>query len=99
MSNQNYYMINKDSNICENITIWDGNPDTWTPPSNYLMLAQAITQTKVWLLNADNTDYVLTESVGDGDIGFTWDGKYLETCYPKPPTPLPPVQADGIPSV
>lgn len=92
-------MVNKDSNICENITVWDGNPDTWTPPSNYLMLVQATTLTKIWALNADNTDYVLIDSIGDADIGFTWNGTYLETNYPKPPAPLPPVQADGIPSV
>ena len=74
MTIQNYCMVNTETNICDNICVWDGNPDTWTPPSNYLMLVQATTLTKIWVLNVENTEYVLIDSVGDADIGFTWNG-------------------------
>lgn len=81
-------MVDKNSNICENICLWDGNPETWTPPANYLMLIQATTPTKIWGLNADKTDYILVDSIGDGDIGWTWDGTYLTTNLPKPALPV-----------
>jgi len=84
MAAENYCMVDKDSNICENICVWDGNPDTWTPPSNYLMLAKATTLTKTWVLNADSTEYILVNSIGDGDTGWTWDGTYLTTNLPQP---------------
>jgi hypothetical protein len=38
----------------------------------------------VWEPNADNTDYVLTEQIGQGQIGFTWDKSVLTTNEPKP---------------
>lgn len=87
MTTQNYCMINKDKNICENIVVWDGNHDTWTPPLNCLMLVQDTTLTKIWNLNSDKTAYVLTNSVGHGDIGWTWDGTYLTTNEPQPEPP------------
>ena len=82
-------MVNSD-NICDNICVWDGDPNTWTPPENYLMLVQATTPTKVWVLNEAKTEYVLTDSIGDGGIGFTWDGTYLTTNEPQPSPPPPP---------
>lgn len=87
MTTQNYCMVNKDTNICDNVCLWDGNPDTWTPPSNYLMLVQATTPTKIWQLNTDKTAYVLTDSIGNGDIGWTWNGSVLTTNEPQPEPP------------
>ena len=98
MTVQNYYMVNDSTNIVDNITIWDGNPQTWTPPSNYLMLPQTTTPTKIWELNTDKTDYVLTVSVNNGGIGFTWDGSYIVTNDPKPPILSQPT-VDGIQSI
>ena len=98
MTTQNYCMVNKDSNICENITVWDGNPDTWTPPSNYLMLIQATTLSKVWQINTESGIYELKEVLGLGDIGFTWDGTYLITNQPQP-SPLLPDPITDLPTV
>jgi len=86
---QNYLMINP-SNVVDNVVTWDGNPDTWQPPSDYLMLVQATTPALVWVaVKVDNkiTDYVLEEIVGQGGIGFTWNGTVLTTNQPKPPIP------------
>lgn len=89
--NQNYLMINESTNIVENVCVWDGNSNTWTPPSGYLMLVQATTPAVIWEVNEDNTDYVLTEEMGQGQIGFTWDGTKCVTNEPKPPAPVQPV--------
>lgn len=83
--NQNYCMVNKQTNVCTNVCVWDGNTETWTPPPNYLMLAQTTTPAKVWVLVDDV--YELQEQMGVGGIGFIWDGTYLITneTQPEPP--------------
>lgn len=90
MSAQNYCMVNEATNVCDNVVLWDGNPNTWTPPAGYLMLVQATTPAYVWVLNAESTDWVLGEETGQGQIGFTWDGTALTTNDQKPPMPVPP---------
>lgn len=92
--NQNYLMVNELTNIIDNVCVWDGNTSTWTPPANYLMLIQAITPAMVWMPNADKTDWVLTESIGEGQIGFVWNGVECVTNQPKPTNP--PVANDPI---
>lgn len=82
---QNYCMVNIETNVCDNVCIWDGNPQTWTPPSNYLMLIQDVTPAKVWQFK--DGAYELTVKVGVGAIGFTWDGDYLITDEPQPTQP------------
>ena len=84
-------MINNSTNVVDNVCLWDGNPDTWQPPQNYTMLVQATTPAMVWEPNADNTDYVLTEQIGQGQIGFTWDESVLTTNEPKPEIPAQPI--------
>lgn len=86
MTVQNYLLIQSD--IVTNCVVWDGNTQTWKPPVDATMLVQATTLAMVWLLNADKTDYVLTEVMGAGNIGFTWDGTVCITNQPKP-LPLP----------
>jgi hypothetical protein len=82
MTIQNYLMIQE--NIVTNVCVWDGNTQTWQPPQDATMLVQETTPTKIWELNAEKTDYVLTDSIGDGSIGFTWDGSFAITNEPKP---------------
>lgn len=82
--NQNYCMVNQTSNTCENVVLWDGNPDTWTPPAGFLMLPQATTPAMNWEWDAQASDYVLVEQMGQGQIGFTWNGTVLTTNEPKP---------------
>jgi hypothetical protein len=85
MSAQNYCLINESTNVCDNIVVWDGNPATWTPPSGYLMLVQNTTPAKNWVWN---TDAWILDVVGEGQIGFTWDGVYLITNEPQPVEPV-----------
>jgi hypothetical protein len=84
MTTENYLMIDETTNIVDNICIWDGDTTTWQPPENTLMLIQSTTPAMVWESNADQTDYVLVEVIGAGQIGFTWDGSILTTNEPKP---------------
>ena len=88
MTVQDYCMINEQTNVCDNICIWDGNPNTWTPPANYLMLVQAMVPAKIWQLDKTILEYVLVVVVGAGEIGFTWDGTYLTTNEPQPTVPV-----------
>jgi hypothetical protein len=86
---QEYCMVNLETNICDNISIWDGNPQTWTPPPNYLMLPTATTPAKVWKLVGEV--YEFTVEIGVGAIGFIWDGEYLITDQPQPTPVIQPV--------
>jgi len=86
MSNQNYCMVNTETNVCDNICVWDGDTSTWTPPPGQLMLVQATTPAKVW--NWTGTEWVLQDELGAGGVGFTWDGTYLTTSDPMPPPPI-----------
>lgn len=83
---QNYLMVNQSTNVVDNVVVWDGGPD-WTPPPGYLMLVQATTPALIWQLNtATPPEYVLTQVMGAGAIGFTWDAttQVLTTNQPKP---------------
>lgn len=81
---QNYCMVNEATNICDNICVWDGNPDTWTPPPGYLMLVQADTMALVWIWDAAINDWALAQAQGQGQIGYVWNGTELVTNEPKP---------------
>jgi len=48
MTTQQYLMIPTETNVVENICVWDGDVNTWQPPSNTLMLVQSETQSIVW---------------------------------------------------
>lgn len=80
MTTQNYLIIKE--NIVTNVCVWDGNEQTWQPPQNATMLVQSTTLTKVWELVGK--EYVLVDSVGDANIGFTYDGTYCITNEPQP---------------
>lgn len=88
MTTQNYLMVQE--NVVTNVVVWDGNMQTWQPPQDATMLVQTTTPTKVWRLNAEKTAYVLTDSVGNADIGFTWDGTVATTNQPQPEPPVQP---------
>jgi hypothetical protein len=87
MTIQAYLQI--ENNVVTNSVMWDGDTTNWQPPSDAIMLIQADTQALVWELNIDKTDYVLVEELGQGQIGFTWDGTVLTTNQLKPPKPQP----------
>ena len=86
MTTQNYLQI--ENNVVVNIVFWDGDTQTWTPPSNATMLIQATTPAMVWVLNQDKTDWVLSEILGAATIGFTWNGTVCTTNEAKPALPV-----------
>jgi len=93
MTNQNYCMVNEQTNICDNVVVWDGDTNTWTPPAGYLMLVQETTPAKNWVWNFNTEVWELVVD-GLGGIDYTWDGTYLVTTEPEPPAPIQPV-VDG----
>lgn len=82
---QNYLII--ENNVVTNIVVWDGDTSQWTPPTGSIALIMATTPALIWELNSTYTEWVLTQELGQGGIGFTWDGTVLTTNQPKPPTP------------
>ena len=81
-------MIPTATNAVENICVWDGSVNTWQPPPDTLMLIQADIPAMLWepvVVDAVVTDWILVEQIGQGDIGFTWDGVAVTTNQPKPP--------------
>jgi hypothetical protein len=88
MTTENYLMI--ENNVVSNVCLWDGNSQTWTPPSDATMLVQETTPAMVWqavIVDEKITDWVLTEQLGEAQIGFTWDGTVCTTNEPKPEIP------------
>jgi len=83
---QQYLII--EQNVVTNIVVWDGDTTQWTPPQGSIALIQATTPAMVWASNnLLPPEWVLTEVMGAGDIGFTWDGTVLTTNAPKPSKP------------
>lgn len=92
MTTQNYLIV--EAHIVTNNVVWDGDVNTWTPPADSIQLIQATTPAMIWeAVVIDNiiTDYVLTEQIGAGSIGFTWDGTNCVTNEPKPEIPIQPI--------
>lgn len=87
MTVQNYLMINESTNVVDNICLWDGDTSTWQPPAGHLMLVQATTMALIWVWDAAIIDWVLTQQVGQAQIGFTWNGAECVTDAPKPKPP------------
>ena len=77
-------MIHESTNVVDNVCLWDGNPDTWQPPAGYFMLVQATTMALVWVWDGVIFDWVLSQQMGQGQIGFTWNGAECVTNDPKP---------------
>lgn len=96
---QQYLII--ENNIVTNICVWNGDTSTWTPPVGSIALVQAITPSMIWqavVVEGKITDYVLVEQLGQGDIGFTWDGTNCITNQPKPAIPVQPVTTGTQPA-
>jgi hypothetical protein len=87
MTTQQYLQI--ENNVVTNAVVWDGGSD-WTPPENATMLVQDTTPAMIWKVPTGGTEYVLTEVIGAGSIGFTWNGTVLTTPDPQPAYTLQP---------
>lgn len=83
MTVQNYCTVNQTTNVCDNVVIWDGDVNTWSPPSGYTMLQQDAVPAKNWQLNPETKVWEMAV-VGVGGMGYTWDGTYLTTNEPQP---------------
>ena len=85
MTTQNYLQIQ--NSVVTNVIVWDGNTDTWTPPTESTMLIQATTPAMVWVnknpIN-ENPDWTLQEVMGAGNIDFIWNGTILTTNQTQP---------------
>jgi len=93
MTTQAYCLINSADNIVDNVVMWDGDTSTWTPPESHSYVLRDTTPSVEWLWDKNARDWVLTEDIGHGGIGFAWDGSVLTTTAPKPPPPpVPPSQ-------
>jgi hypothetical protein len=86
---QNYLII--EQNVVTNCVLWNGDTNKWTPPQGSIALVQSIIPARVWDLDTTLTPpaYVLVEQLGQGQIGFTWDGTVLTTNEPQPIPPTP----------
>lgn len=63
---QNYAMVDS-SNIVENITIWDGNTETWAPPSDVICVA----------IGTDNVGIGMTYNSSGVGVGTTSGNKWI----------------------
>jgi len=88
MAIENYLII--ENNVVTNVVFWDGNTETWVPPANSIFLVQSTTLAEDWELDSslNPPDYVLTEIIGGGQIGFTWNGTACVTNEAKPEPPI-----------
>ena len=85
MTTQNYLMVQ--NGVVTNIVVWNGDVNTWQPPADATMLPEKTTPAMIWMVPIGGTSYVLTEVLGEGAIGYTWDGAVLTTDEPQPPDP------------
>lgn len=86
---QDYLII--EQNVVNNIVVWDGDTTVWAPPQGSIALVQATTPAMVWVYDKPNNVYVLTQELGAGSIGFTWDGSVLTTNEPQPVPLIQPI--------
>ena len=98
----NYLMINKSTNVVENIVVWDGNLETWNPGDEFLLLKAEETPCTLWSWNNDQLQS--EEIIGAGGINDTWDGNTVIKPQPPKPEVVEPAAAptpltDGGPSV
>jgi hypothetical protein len=87
MKIENYLMIQ--DNVVTNVCVWDGDVNSWQPPSDATMLIAETTTAKTWEWDSELKDFVLVESIGNAGIGFTYDGTFCITNEPKPELPIP----------
>ena len=87
MTVQAYLQI--ENNIVTNVVMWDGDTSQWQPPTDATMLIQANISALIWeeVIVDKKIEYALTEVLGAGEIGFTWNGSVLTTNQPQPKNP------------
>ena len=76
--------VNKETNIVENSSIDDRPFSEITLPNEYLALDRDTTSSVLYLKNKETGEIDVIELIGQGGIGFTWDGTKLLGPQPKP---------------
>ncbi len=74
-------MINGSTNLCENVVLDDRPIDEIPIPAPYFLLDVATTPTLIWRTDTTGT-LVQLASMGDGGIGYAWNGTTLIQPYP-----------------
>jgi len=82
MTTQNYLIV--EGNVVTNDVVWNGDVNTWAPPSGSTALIAESTLARIWKPDQATQQYVLEAVLGVGGIGFTWDGTVLTTYEPQP---------------
>jgi len=82
----NYLMVNKTTNVVENVVIWDGNLETWNPGNDYLLMKAEEQPCTVWFWMDGKLQS--QQVLGIAGIGDSWDGNNI--IKPQPPEPPPP---------
>lgn len=98
MTVQNYLLVNTSITpaTCDNLILWGGDTSIWSPPASHIALAQKDTPSKDWEWDSTANTWVLIESIGGGNIGYTWDGVLLTTNEPQPQDPPLNEPANGV---
>ena len=77
-------IINKDTNLVENVSLDDRPISEITLPDPYFVINLETTIAVLYSRDPDTKEIVSEEIVGQGGIGFTWDGTKLNGPQPKP---------------
>jgi hypothetical protein len=77
-------VINKETNLVENISLDDRPISEITLPDPYFVIDLETTPTITFYRHSDTKEVLSEESIGQGGIGFTWDGTKLIGPQPKP---------------
>jgi hypothetical protein len=77
-------IINKDTNLVENISVDDRPISEIILPDPYFVINLETTIAVIYSRDHDTKEVLSEESIGQGSIGFTWDGTKLIGPQPKP---------------
>ena len=70
-------IINRNNNICENVTLDDRPISEIVLPDPYFALDLEITPAVDWILDENTNTWYQVEGTGNGGIGDVWDGTRL----------------------
>lgn len=73
-------LIDQSSNTVVNTIVADSN---YNPSEGFVVLDLETTKTKIW--NYVDQELIQIQSIGNGGIGFTWDGEFLVSPIPEQP--------------
>jgi hypothetical protein len=86
-----YALVNKQTHKVDNIVEWDGDLAVWQPLATHEAITTADKTTIDWVWNPEINDYEQVQTVGNVQMGETWDGtKFVEVDKPLPPQPETP---------